>query len=354
MKAISAGMTTHLGLTTTSLATIWRIIRRDGQNFYFTDLDVDFDFDDGDGVATYKSTSSFNKTAISNSTTLSVDNLDIEGVFNPADVSENDFLAHRFDFAKMRIGVVNFKNLADGFIRQKNGFLGEAVFTPSGIYRTEFRSLSQPLNQTLLENYGPECRADLGDGDCLFPLFPNVLGRSQIVSAGEFYRVNTAGGNFQNAYENRIYEVTVGGTTAASQPAYDTTIDAVNSDGTASLTTRDAIMRHAVVASVTDRRVFTITVDESRAVDDWFNHGVVVFEEGDNLNVAREILDWSQSSTQITLFLPMPFVPIVGQRLRLHAGCDRRLATCRDRFANVINFQGEPHVPGPDSTLKAE
>lgn len=32
----------------------------------------------------------------------------------------------------------------------------------------------------------------------------------------------------------------------------------------------------------------------------------------------------------------------------LHEGCDRRLATCRDRFANARNFRGEPFVPGND------
>ena len=31
------------------------------------------------------------------------------------------------------------------------------------------------------------------------------------------------------------------------------------------------------------------------------------------------------------------------------AGCDKRLATCIDRFANVLNFRGEPYVPGQDA-----
>jgi AcrR family transcriptional regulator len=34
--------------------------------------------------------------------------------------------------------------------------------------------------------------------------------------------------------------------------------------------------------------------------------------------------------------------------VELIEGCDRQLATCRDRFANVANFQGEPHLPGND------
>jgi hypothetical protein len=32
-------------------------------------------------------------------------------------------------------------------------------------------------------------------------------------------------------------------------------------------------------------------------------------------------------------------------------GCDRALTTCRDRFANVANFRGFPHIPGNDFVL---
>ncbi len=33
-------------------------------------------------------------------------------------------------------------------------------------------------------------------------------------------------------------------------------------------------------------------------------------------------------------------------------GCDRQLSTCRDRFGNVANFRGFPHIPGNDFVLK--
>ena len=33
-------------------------------------------------------------------------------------------------------------------------------------------------------------------------------------------------------------------------------------------------------------------------------------------------------------------------------GCDRQLSTCRDRFANVANFRGFPHIPGNDFVLR--
>jgi uncharacterized phage protein (TIGR02218 family) len=37
-----------------------------------------------------------------------------------------------------------------------------------------------------------------------------------------------------------------------------------------------------------------------------------------------------------------------GVRVRLTEGCDKQLATCRDRFANAVNFRGEAHLPGND------
>ena len=42
----------------------------------------------------------------------------------------------------------------------------------------------------------------------------------------------------------------------------------------------------------------------------------------------------------------------VGDVLTVTAGCDRRLATCREKFANVVNFRGFPHVPGNDFVLR--
>lgn len=37
-----------------------------------------------------------------------------------------------------------------------------------------------------------------------------------------------------------------------------------------------------------------------------------------------------------------------GMRARLRQGCDHTLATCTGRFANAVNFQGEPFLPGND------
>lgn len=42
----------------------------------------------------------------------------------------------------------------------------------------------------------------------------------------------------------------------------------------------------------------------------------------------------------------------VGDTLTVTAGCDRRFATCRGKFANAVNFRGFPHIPGSDFVLR--
>jgi len=37
-----------------------------------------------------------------------------------------------------------------------------------------------------------------------------------------------------------------------------------------------------------------------------------------------------------------------GDMVRLEAGCDKRLETCRLKFNNLVNFQGFPDIPGED------
>lgn len=37
-----------------------------------------------------------------------------------------------------------------------------------------------------------------------------------------------------------------------------------------------------------------------------------------------------------------------GDRVRVEAGCDKRMETCRAKFGNLVNFRGFPHIPGEE------
>jgi uncharacterized phage protein (TIGR02218 family) len=153
------------------------------------------------------------------------------------------------------------------------------------------------------------------------------------------------------AYENRVYRCVVAGTTAAVAPVYDTTLGSLTTDGTAVFETMNAWSRSGIVVDVTDRASFTAAIDELRAVDGWFAGGVLTWESGSNAGRSIEVKAWTQATGQLDLFLPMGYAIASGYLFRLHPGCDQRLDTCIDRFTNVLNFRGEPYVPGADSLM---
>ena len=111
----------------------------------------------------------------------------------------------------------------------------------------------------------------------------------------------------------------------------------------------EAWSRAGLVTDVTDRAIFTAAIDEPRAVDGWFAGGVLTWETGANAGRSIEVKSWTQATGQIELFLPMGYAIESGDAFRIHPGCDKRLDTCIDRFANVLNFRGEPYVPGQDA-----
>lgn len=187
MKTITAGLQTHLDGTTTSLATLWEIVRTDTVKFFFTDHDQDIPFE-GD---IYKAATGYNRTAIANNSTFSVDNLDVEGIFDSAEISEQDIAAGLFDRAEVFVSIINFNNIADGVLKLRRGRFGEVIATKQGWFRTELRGMTQDLQQVIGELYQPECRADLGDSRCKVPVDPPRRLDNTAFSLGDFIRVNT-------------------------------------------------------------------------------------------------------------------------------------------------------------------
>ncbi|MEO6041798.1 MAG: DUF2163 domain-containing protein [Croceibacterium sp.] len=52
--------------------------------------------------------------------------------------------------------------------------------------------------------------------------------------------------------------------------------------------------------------------------------------------------------TGLTLAQPLDQALAPGTRAQLREGCDYTFQTCTDRFANTVNFRGEPFLPGND------
>ena len=160
-KTISAALAQHLADEATTLATCWQITRRDGVVLGFTDHVRDLAVD---GV-TYQAASGYTRTAIRGTADLAVDNLDVESVFSDDGITEEDLRAGRYDFAEVRMFLVNYQDLSQGILKLRRGWLGEVTIR-DGIYVAELRGMTQRPQMTVGEVYAPDCSADLGDARC--------------------------------------------------------------------------------------------------------------------------------------------------------------------------------------------
>ena len=88
--------------------------------------------------------------------------------------------------------------------------------------------------------------------------------------------------------------------------------------------------------------------------DGVFTAGRLTFVTGANAGSAMEVKQHRRDRAVVTLSLWQAMAePIAaGDAFAVTAGCDKRFATCRDRFENAANFRGFPHIPGIDFVIR--
>ena len=84
--------------------------------------------------------------------------------------------------------------------------------------------------------------------------------------------------------------------------------------------------------------------------DRWFEKGRLIVQSGAAAGlvglIKNDRLEGGTRRIELWEALPADLAP--GDMLRLEAGCDKRLETCRLKFDNVVNFRGFPAIPGED------
>jgi uncharacterized phage protein (TIGR02218 family) len=78
----------------------------------------------------------------------------------------------------------------------------------------------------------------------------------------------------------------------------------------------------------------------------WFVYGTCLLPNNRPIRVIAHRLVGTEAL--ITLEEAPAVQPSLGSSLSLIAGCDKQGQTCRQKFANMINFQGFPAMPGND------
>lgn len=164
MKTLSPELLAHYASGATTLARLWRITRRDGEVYGFTDHDRRITYPLVDGIA-YVPNSAFDASAVSTRGELNTDNLEAVGLLDAAGITAADIEAGRWDGAQVQILEVNWADLSMGHNVLRVGELGQ-VQRRGQTYTAELRGLMAKLANRTGRIVTPGCDAVFGDSRC--------------------------------------------------------------------------------------------------------------------------------------------------------------------------------------------
>ena len=99
----------------------------------------------------------------------------------------------------------------------------------------------------------------------------------------------------------------------------------------------------AVASVVTDKLIFTVT--GLAQADGFCSAGTLTWTTGANAGTTSPVKKHTVGgNVQIELFLPTPHAIVAGDNFDITAGCDKTFGTCKNKFNNVVNFGGFPHI----------
>lgn len=274
MRAISSTFAAHLAGEVTTLAHLWRFVRRDGAVFRFTDHDAPLRI----GPELFEAASGLEAGQIEKAVGLAVDTGAIQGVLRAEAITEADLAAGLWDGARCDVWRCNWQE-GEQRVHIFAGRVGDVRHGQDG-FSAELRGLQAALNAPVGRVFARSCDAELGDARC----------RVDLAAPGRRFM--------------------------------------------------------GVVTQQISARAFRATGLEG-AENGVLTHGLLSWEFGERSRVAVH-------RSEAPAFIELTAAPSrleAGQAFSLLIGCDKTIATCRDRFANTLNFRGFPDMPGPDAVI---
>jgi len=359
MRSISSQLLAHLQGDVQTICTLWTVTRKDAQVFGFTDLDRDVTFNG----QLYASAGGYSGSQIEVSDDMSTANSEVQAVFDSSAIQQVDIEAGLWDFATVSISLINYADLTQGAVILTSGKLG-AVTLLNGQYKAEIRGLAQLMQQPSGEVYGPTCRATLGDSRCKVAA---TSASGTVVSVTDVF--TWADASLTQTGPTVGYTDTRGQKIPSTGPytvkvvpptggAFVSNVSVVDGAGTA--WTQIAVSPASGQYSVASDGTYTFNAADATKFlffnysysIGYFAYGKVTFLTGANAGYSTEVKSFAPGV--VTVALPFPFPVAPGDTYTIYAGCDRLLSTCKTRFNNVVNFRGEPYVPGPDTILRPQ
>ena len=134
---------------------------------------------------------------------------------------------------------------------------------------------------------------------------------------------------------------------------YQRVCDAVVGDGRCGVNLDASANRgDGTVTAVSENRTVTASGLGDYAAG-WFTGGTLLWLTGDNAGGSVEVRTHTRKSgvATLTIWQEAAAAIAVSDTFRVYAGCDKTFATCKDKFDNVENFRGFPHMPSNDIAL---
>lgn len=160
MRDIPTSLQDHLNTRATNLAYCVKLTRKDSTVLSFTDHDQDLVVDS----VTYSASTGLYSTERQSNSSMSVDNLDISGYLESANITSEDVSKGLYDNATIEIFLVNWKDTTEFYLVQK-GNIGN--ITKNNLdFIAEVRGITDDLQKTRGNRYERTCSAILGDIRC--------------------------------------------------------------------------------------------------------------------------------------------------------------------------------------------
>lgn len=236
----------------------------------------------------YEPASGFSASQLAADVEMSVADVEVLGAIDADGIAADALLAGVYDNAEVEMFVVDWSDLTIPRTIVRRGWTG-TIGQAGPAFTAELRGLGQRIQQPVIDSYSAECRVDLFSTQC-----------------------GAARASF--AIDAEVTALTDGSLGAAS-----------------------------------DNRVFFASGLTKE--DGWFDYGELWWTSGDNKGRKTEVRAYEKEGGRIELWEPMGIGIAVGDEFTIHAGCDKTSATCQAKFSNIVNFRGEPHVPGQDAVL---
>ena len=358
MKTIPIALLNAYRSGSSSLAMCWKLSLTNGSIYGFTESDAPLTVD---GL-TYLAASGFSPSAFENQTKLAVDNADAIGILDNDVITETDLVAGVWDYADVEVFRVDRNNIAAGKDIIAKGKLGQ-VSLQRTTFRAELRGMSNAYSQAVSKTYQPGCRAIFGDAQCGVDLGPlTVTGTLDSVSESGLVLFDSA-----RTESGPVGSKTITGISKAANAVITSASHGIAAGSIVYIAgvvgpTKINGNYYQVLSVATNS--FTINFNSLnepnyvsggkaslRGDGGFFAYGKITMTSGASNGLSMEVKAYDVGT--ITLQLEFPLGVAAGDTYTMHAGCGKRwIEDCFTRYNNVINFRGEPFVPGNDQLIQ--